>query len=62
MPYLTPDQAAAYIPGATKGYLAQLRFTGRGPRFLKPSPKKVLYIESDIIEWLESTAQISTAA
>jgi hypothetical protein len=59
--YLSAEQVCEVIPGATVGYLAQLRFTGRGPKFLKPSPKVVLYRESDIITWLESSERISTA-
>ena len=58
--YLSPDQVIQMIPGMTKGGLAQLRFTGSGPRFLKPTAKKVLYRESDIISWLEGSEQEKT--
>ncbi|MFZ8756098.1 helix-turn-helix transcriptional regulator [Microbacterium sp. HMH0099] len=60
--YLTPEQVCEIIPGITKAGLAQLRFTGTGPKFLKPTPKKVLYREADVIEWLESSERTSTAA
>ncbi|WP_228516727.1 hypothetical protein [Curtobacterium flaccumfaciens] len=40
--------------------LATLRFRGTGPRFLKPSPRKVLYTKVDIDAWLEGTARTST--
>lgn len=60
--YLTPEQVCEIIPGITKAGLAQLRFTGTGPKFLKPTPKKVLYREGDVIEWLESSERTSTAA
>lgn len=54
--YLSPDQAAALIPGMTRGNLAQLRYAGTGPRFLKPTPRVVVYRRADVIEWLERNA------
>ena len=60
--YLSPDQVAAQIPGLTKTQLAQLRFTGKGPRYRKPTPKTVLYLESEVIEWIENSARFGTAA
>lgn len=59
--YLTPDQVCTLVPGMTKSNLAQLRFTGKGPKFLKPTPRTVVYRESDIIEWLEASERTSTA-
>lgn len=59
--YLTPSQACVLIPGMTKEHLAQLRFIGKGPKFLKPTPRKVLYRESDVLEWLEASERTSTA-
>lgn len=58
--YLTPEQAAALIPGATKSSLAQLRYHGTGPRFLKPTPRKVYYRRSDVLEWLEANVHVAT--
>ena len=46
---------AAELTGLTVGGLAQLRYTGRGPRFYKPTPKKVLYKRSEIIAWIART-------
>ncbi|AZS38190.1 hypothetical protein CVS47_02841 [Microbacterium lemovicicum] len=60
--YLTADQVCEIVPGMTKTGLAQLRFTGHGPRFLKPTPRKVLYRRSDVIAWLEGSEQTSTAS
>lgn len=60
--YLTPKQAADIIPGMTTTNLAQLRFTGKGPKFLKPTARTVVYREADVIEWLEASERISTAA
>ncbi|MEF3405291.1 helix-turn-helix transcriptional regulator [Agromyces sp. CCNWLW203] len=58
--YLTPDQVCSLIPGMTKSNLAQLRFTGKGPKFLKPTPRTVVYRESDCIEWLEASERTIT--
>ncbi|WP_246132504.1 helix-turn-helix transcriptional regulator [Microbacterium mitrae] len=59
--YLTPDQVCDLIPGMTRGGLAQLRFTGKGPVYLKPTARKVVYRESDVIAWLEASERTSTA-
>lgn len=58
--YLTPDQVCELIPGMTRGNLAQLRFTGKGPKFLKPTPRTVVYREEDVVSWLEGTEQLQT--
>jgi molybdenum cofactor biosynthesis enzyme MoaA len=59
--YLSPEQVEALVPGMTKGKLAQLRFTGKGPRYRKPTPKTVLYVAADIYEWVEESARSGTA-
>lgn len=59
--YLTPEQVCDLVPGITKAGLAQLRFTGGGPKFLKPTPRKVVYRERDVVEWLEASERTSTA-
>lgn len=50
----------AELTGMTVGGLAQLRYRGRGPRFYKPTPKKVLYKRSEVIAWVEASAQLQT--
>lgn len=60
--YLTPDQVVAMLPGLTRGTLAQLRFRGAGPNYRKPTPKTVLYVESEIVAWVESSARWGAAA
>ena len=42
-PYISDDEVVSRMPGMTKGNLAQLRYTGKGPKFYKPSPRIVLY-------------------
>ena len=59
--YLSPEQVADLIPGMSKGNLAQLRFTGKGPRFRKPTPKTVLYKESEVVAWIEASVRYGTA-
>jgi hypothetical protein len=58
--YLKPEAVCEMVPGLTKGALAQLRYKGAGPRFLKPTPKTVLYREADVIEWLEGSEYTRT--
>ena len=59
--FITIAEALQLIPGLTRGHLAQLRYTGKGPKFYKPTPRTVLYRKNDILAWLESTAMTSTA-
>ena len=54
--YLTPKEAAD-IARVSVNALAQLRYQKRGPAYLKPSPRRVLYRRADFIEWLESTTK-----
>lgn len=58
--YLSDQAVCEEVPGLTPGLLAQLRFKGRGPKFLKPSPRTVVYRWSDVEAWLNSTEQTST--
>lgn len=62
-----PENLTMRIPEAavytqiTKEQLAQLRFNGKGPKFLKPSPRVVLYRKKDLDDWLEKSVHTSTA-
>jgi hypothetical protein len=60
--YLTPADVVDRVPGTTLGYWAQLRYTGKGPRFVKPSAGKVLYTEAALGEWLASKETVKTGA
>lgn len=59
--FINIDQALALMPGMSKGHLAQLRYTGSGPRFYKPTPRTVFYKESEVLAWLEESVQTTTA-
>lgn len=58
--YLTPELVTERLPGITKGQLAQWRYQGIGPRYRKLG-KKILYVESEVIDWVESSARQGTA-
>ena len=59
-PYISDDDVVSRMPGMTKGNLAQLRYTGKGPKFYKPSPRVVLYKWRDVQAWIEGHAQMRT--
>lgn len=56
---LGPDDAAAYTH-VSKSVLAQLRYTGGGAPYLNPTPRTILYLRSDLDEWLKSSRRVST--
>lgn len=58
--YLTPSDVEREF-GFSRGHLAQMRFHGVGPRYRKPTPRKVLYTRADLIEWIEASARQGTA-
>lgn len=45
------------MTGLTVAALSQLRYRGIGPRFYKPTPRTVLYKRSEVIAWIEASAQ-----
>jgi hypothetical protein len=47
------------ITGLTIAALAQLRHQKKGPKFYKPTPRTVLYKRSEVIAWVEASAQMS---
>lgn len=49
----TASEVADFL-GVTPAALAQLRYTGKGPRFIKISGRGVRYRWSDVREWLDS--------
>lgn len=60
--YMSPDEVCALIPGMTRSNLANLRYLGRGPKFLKPTPRTVVYQRSSVIAWLEASEQTITGS
>ncbi|WP_219846847.1 AlpA family transcriptional regulator [Bifidobacterium sp. UTCIF-24] len=67
VPYITDgDQwftcrmAAAYVH-STVGSLSTMRSNHTGPKYYKPSKRRVLYRKSDLDAWLEGTASTREA-
>ena len=58
-PLLTPEDAGAQL-GLSLGALAQLRYTGGGPRFIKLTARAVRYRQSDLDAWIAASARTST--
>ena len=58
-PLLTPEEAGLQL-GLTPGALAQLRYTGGGPCFIKLTAKAVRYRQCDLDEWIAAKARTST--
>ncbi len=58
---LTPVEAGRLLGGYSPAALAQLRYTGRGPKFVKVSSRAVRYRASDLNEWIESRVRCSTS-
>lgn len=51
--------AAAYI-GLSKKTMAQWRYRGEGPRFVKPSGNKVFYYQSDLDAWINRFGRVAS--
>lgn len=56
--YLSPAQVCDLVPGMTVENLKELRKTGRGPAYFKPTGetygKVVVYAEADVRLWVEA--------
>ena len=59
-PLLTPADIAAEL-SVTTGHLAQMRYLGTGPRYVKVSGRKVRYRRDDVDKWLEARSHTSTS-
>jgi predicted DNA-binding transcriptional regulator AlpA len=58
-PLPTAADVAKYL-NMSEGALAQLRFTGRGPKFIKLTGRQVRYRWSDVDQWIEEQVHIRT--
>ena len=56
---LTVRQAAARL-GLSKSALDKMRCAGKGPRFIKSTPRAVRYDPADIENWIASQRRFST--
>lgn len=55
----TPKEVAHYLHTTTAG-LAQLRYRGVGPKFIKVGPRKVIYRWTDVHAYLEANTMQRT--
>lgn len=53
--WLSPEQVCERVPGLTTEILSQRRKDNLRPRFHKPSQKTVIYEQSEVDDWVEST-------
>lgn len=58
---LNPIEVADRL-GLTIGALAQMRYEGRGPAYIKLSAKQVRYREDVLEAWLDAQTRVGTAA
>ncbi|MFF2389131.1 helix-turn-helix transcriptional regulator [Agromyces sp. NPDC058104] len=56
---LTPQEVSEWT-GLSMGALAQLRYKGMGPSFIKLTPKTVRYLREQVEEWIEASVQSQT--
>ncbi|MFC7942268.1 helix-turn-helix transcriptional regulator [Microbacterium oxydans] len=56
---MTPEQLAEYLQVST-GSLANDRYLGKGPRFVKLGAKLVRYRRADVTAWLEENQYTRT--
>lgn len=55
--YLSPEQVCDLVPGMTVANLKDLRASGKGPRYSKPTGDRghiTLYREDDVVAWVEA--------
>ncbi|MGG5172685.1 helix-turn-helix transcriptional regulator [Pseudarthrobacter sp. J1738] len=56
---LKPAAVAEWL-GITPGALAQMRYLGKGPRFVKIGGRSIRYMESDLMSWIEAQTRQQT--
>ena len=61
--YLSPAQVCELIPGMTVANLQELRKTGKGPAYFKPTGDRghvTLYARADVVAWVEASRKRTT--
>lgn len=56
---LKPATVAEWLD-TTTGALAQQRYMGQGPKFVKIGGRSVRYMEADVLSWLEAQTRQQT--
>jgi predicted DNA-binding transcriptional regulator AlpA len=54
LPVLMTPQEVSQWTGLSIGALAQLGYKGRGPEFVKLTPKTVRYVREQVQAWIDS--------
>lgn len=57
--YITEGDLVGLVPDLPRWRVQDLRFKGRGPRFLKPTPQTVVYIAEDVADWANGVSDYS---
>lgn len=60
--YLSPEQVCDLVPGMTVANLKDLRASGKGPAYFKPTGERghvTLYDRDDVVAWVRG-ARVST--
>lgn len=52
--FYRPDMAARYT-GYSRQTMAQWRYLGKGPKYLRPTPRTIIYRKSDLDAWLSAS-------
>lgn len=52
--FLSPADVAQLVPSLSVRTLRELRASGLGPRYFKPTEKTVVYVEADVRAWVRS--------
>lgn len=61
MATLTTKNAATFL-GVSEGFLRKARISGKGPLYIKLSPRKIVYRMNDLEGYLKANERISVAA
>lgn len=56
---LKPATVAEWLD-TTTGALAQMRYMGQGPKFVKIGGRSVRYMETDVLAWIEAQTRQQT--
>lgn len=54
--YLSPEQVCELVPGMTVANLRDLRSSGKGPAYFKPTGERghvTVYKRTDVVAWVE---------
>lgn len=57
--YITKEQLVALLPGLTPYKAQQMRSSGSGPRFLRPTPHTIVYVAEEAVWWAKQVPTFS---